>query len=163
MRCALAACLLASPLLAQHIRVKLAEPRPDFTRIATFQLRPGSVYGRHYKVNEAMLRENVEGKIAERAAAHGLRPAAANPDVWITYMIRANEDQERPGRGSTRTRPREVMRYEIEIRLIDAATRQPLWTATGTGEADDWRHKYLEERVLRAVVFAFAKYPPPAP
>ncbi|MCC6537519.1 MAG: DUF4136 domain-containing protein [Bryobacterales bacterium] len=161
---AVALCLvLAWPLAAQHIRVKVAEPAPDFSRIATYQLRAGTFTGRHYKVDEAELRRNLEAKIAERAAAQGLRPTTAKPDVVIAYNLRAEEEKERPGRGSTRTRPREVMRYELQIRLLDAATNQALWTATGTGEADDWRHKYLEERVLRAVVFAFAKYPPAAP
>ncbi len=156
----LAVCLLAGPLAAQHIRVKVAEPSPDFARIASFQLRPGTFSGRHYKVDEAVLRENLEAKIVERATSKGLRPAAnAKPDVVITYSLRAEEEKERPGRGSTRTRSREVMRYELEIRMLNAAGER-VWTATGTGEADDWRHKYLEERVLRAVVFAFAKYPP---
>jgi len=158
----LALCLLAGPLAAQHVRVKAAAPAPDFARIASFQVRPGTFSGGHYRVDEALLRKNLETEIVGRATARGLRPVAAGakPDVVITYSLRAEEERERPKRGSTRTRSREWRHYELEIRMLNAATGERVWTATGTGEADDWRHKYLEERVLRAVVFAFAKYPP---
>ncbi|MBM3763947.1 MAG: DUF4136 domain-containing protein [Acidobacteria bacterium] len=141
--------LLAVTLLsAQNIRVKV-EKDIDLTSIKTFRVDPGFIHGRHYKLNETTLRQNLENHLAARVATV-LRPAAT-PDAIVTYSLRANDDKD------NRKRPRDITRYTLEIRILDTA-RRPLWTAVCTGTVDDRRQQYVERHLQRAVTLAIAKY-----
>lgn len=149
-------CLLAAMTLqAQHIRTKVDESA-DFRRIATFQFQPGLVQGRHSHLNEVELRNALEERLLKQIAGSGLRPAE-KADVRIIYHLTAREEYENERRGQ-RTRRREITRYELQIRMIDPAGNA-IWTATGYGTVEDWRHRYVQEHVVRAATLAWAKYP----
>lgn len=142
------ALLAATVLSAQHIRVKV-EKDADLARLQTFRLDPGFIHGRHYKLNEATLRQNLENHLAARVSTV-LRPSTA-PDTIVTYSLRANEDKD------SRDRRKEITVYSLEIRILDAA-RKPLWTAICTGTVEDLRQQYVERHLHRAVTLAIGKY-----
>lgn len=138
--------LAASILTAQHIRVKM-EKDVDLASIRTFRLDPGFIHGRHYKINDATLRQSLENHLVARVSTV-LRPSTT-PDAIVTYSLRANEDKD--------SRRREITRYTLEIRITDPA-RKPLWTAICTADVEDRRQQYVERHLHRAITLAIGKY-----
>lgn len=151
-----AALLLAASLLGQHVRVQF-DKSVDFRAPRPITFLPGTIHGHHPRVDEARLRKGVEERILRHAAVKGLKESPRAP-YRLTYSLSIREAVERQRRGG-RPVSRDVTEYTLSIRLVDPSARA-IWATTATGTVEELRHRYVEERVLRAVTLSMAKYPP---
>ncbi len=140
------------------------DPAVDFTKLKTFQLRPGTIRTNKSVLNNDLVRKRMEAAIRAELSAKGLTEASAQADVAVQWTLgpadRREVQRAIAARRGWRSRAGALHYTEgtLVIDLRDADSQELIYRVTYVdGESDAGK---LSRKIEKDVARALEDFPP---